>query len=1802
MKRYLFTALWFFAAMAAITWCATEARAEYFGHTRFNPKAGYWSSTGAPFGGVSLRVCTQTADDTTPSMGLATADGCNILLTSTSHSGGVSITNLDDVLSGIDAIGAYEQRILIIGQAAANQTTISDGGNFVLKTIPWDSPASGDHSVLELKTVYMTGSITAFANGGGGQVVVTATNTLQENQTVVISGTTNYNGTFTATSVTGSNFEITDTWVSDDGTGTWVSVRFDETSRSGNVDDYFYQNVYVNYGNATDFANSQLVVGESNTGTTSITAKNAIAGEASADGSNPGVGILGYGETSSAQYGAGGMFLGIPDATGDTTTAYGARTYAQTTHAGGANVGLYSRAVNGATNYALQIEGGDINTITAANWLLLDDSATALTWDAAGAADILTIITTDGEETVAHASKLTGSSALDAGTGDEYAWDLAYETNKATSGDSYGLRIVHTATAVPASAYLLSITGTGSMVLDTAGDLTLDSGAAATHTTTFAYNTTAKGKILAESADFKLTGDSTTPVIMQSEDVTGTSASGAVSVTTGAQGNAGDYDSGDVTIYTGATTTDGDTGDVTIKTGAAGAGAGDAGDFVVQTHGANTRLTIAGNGGDATFTADVDIEGYAAIGDGSALNATGTLIVDRDFSTATNGSQLRTTGVITVTGGSSSVAVNSIAPEGVILNDGGPSAHAYVSSLEVSEPTITETVGTATVAATVHIVDAPTEGDTNWALHVDAGDSKMDEDLTVDGTVYAGALSMSGDIDVNDFDIIDPSQIYQTAQTSDAAADDLDILAGNAYEEATGGNQAGADLNLASGIGTRQVTIDDYNNCGTDTVTVTIDGTANVLTEGSEWTAASDNDTTATSLASAIDALTGVSASATAAVVYIVPDEDDTFAVDLDEGDATCTTLTEGTDGSVVMHSSYGQLKVEATDVAIDRNGASVDSPKLALRGDNAGNEVEGSWRLAYGAQPYMIAAVDDDGTSPSPVDVLHLDDNSLRPASAGGIAVGDATNYFTNFIGQQLHLNDSGDDHQVVFDIDEDNTGNKTLSLKVNDGDRTVDLSGNLTVESASTINQDLSTDSTSAQLADLSVTSDLSVGDVLNQAAVTIADGDTTPDVSGGNLFVTSANTGATAITDLDNPVVGQVLHICGGSNTNSSTITDGGNFALNGDMELALDECITLEVQADNDYVELGRNNVALTPWTSDVDAADYDLVDVSDIYRQAPTSDTAASDLDIIGENAYAQATGASRNGGDVNIAAGIRTLQIVCSDRTLTDTDTITITVDGADTVLTESTDFDCEGEASEEVCCDNIGAAITTAAIGITPDCATTAGTCYLTLDDDDILAVDDIAYADGGVNGTGWTLTEGTDGSVNIHTGYGAVSITPTALQVADGMYIREATGTKMSFPSDGEVLHQNAAGTSGYCVSADTNGAARFYQADCSSFGTIYLDATEYITEGAANKVKLFGYSGAGAYLSSENTGTSDIFQVMNTVTTELIRSSGDSYGIRILPVINQTGTAGHDALHIDVDDNGRGSGDHFLINTLWNGSPMFQVEDDGDTNITGDLVVSGTGPHAFGDTVYDYSQLKLGGNFTSGGADQHAEKILVQGTLTGASGDTQRLSVMDVMGGITTQTAEESIGLAAQAIFREPQITDQLGGAGVVTDAATVYIEAAPTEGSVRNAALLVDNGATILDGTLQVGAEATFLNNAAAATFGDVTTDADVVLAFDAVTAQGSITYMEDEDRFDFDNDMDVIGDLTAGTVTSDGAISGTNVSASVTLTAPSGTDLPATCAAGEIFLDTDDDSCADVGGGSGAFCGCTAANTWGLLSQ
>jgi hypothetical protein len=88
-----------------------------------------------------------------------------------------------------------------------------------------------------------------------------------------------------------------------------------------------------------------------------------------------------------------------------------------------------------------------------------------------------------------------------------------------------------------------------------------------------------------------------------------------------------------------------------------------------------------------------------------------------------------------------------------------------------------------------------------------------------------------------------------------------------------------------------------------------------------------------------------------------------------------------------------------------------------------------------------------------------------------------------------------------------------------------------------------------------------------------------DTTPTVAVGNIFYTGVNTMGTAITDIDNPVVGADYRIVCGSIAGGfqSTIADAGNFALEGPWNpVTVGDSITLHVVADNNYTEVDRGH--------------------------------------------------------------------------------------------------------------------------------------------------------------------------------------------------------------------------------------------------------------------------------------------------------------------------------------------------------------------------------------------------------------------------------------------------------------------------------------------------------------------------------------------------------------------------------------------------------------------------------------------------
>lgn len=139
----------------------------------------------------------------------------------------------------------------------------------------------------------------------------------------------------------------------------------------------------------------------------------------------------------------------------------------------------------------------------------------------------------------------------------------------------------------------------------------------------------------------------------------------------------------------------------------------------------------------------------------------------------------------------------------------------------------------------------------------------------------------------------------------------------------TGVNLGGVTFNSTTHAKQGIVTVIQFGNLSG--AIITIEGTNitnSVLTEGVEWTAVTSNDATATSIASAIDAVTGVSATATGAVVQVIADntvvEADitTLSTDAVSGDMTATARS-----------------VDAT-ASIDGEGASFTAPTEIDFGD----------------------------------------------------------------------------------------------------------------------------------------------------------------------------------------------------------------------------------------------------------------------------------------------------------------------------------------------------------------------------------------------------------------------------------------------------------------------------------------------------------------------------------------------------------------------------------------------------------------------------------------------------------------------------------------------------------------------------------------------------------------------------------------------------------------------------------------------------------------------------------------------------
>ena len=172
-----------------------------------------------------------------------------------------------------------------------------------------------------------------------------------------------------------------------------------------------------------------------------------------------------------------------------------------------------------------------------------------------------------------------------------------------------------------------------------------------------------------------------------------------------------------------------------------------------------------------------------------------------------------------------------------------------------------------------------------------------------------------------------PTVIYAPSATSDVLPGTVMIRAAGAYPTATGANLLGGDLMLRGGPGARTITVTNYAIAAGDTVPMQItvaNGamTTTNLVAGADFQCITSNNACATNLAAAIDALAGVSATASAAVVSIVPDVTSMLALvgTIADGaaDGVFASATQAEDGQILVAGRSASSTVPAIASASD--------------------------------------------------------------------------------------------------------------------------------------------------------------------------------------------------------------------------------------------------------------------------------------------------------------------------------------------------------------------------------------------------------------------------------------------------------------------------------------------------------------------------------------------------------------------------------------------------------------------------------------------------------------------------------------------------------------------------------------------------------------------------------------------------------------------------------------------------------------------------------------------------------------------
>ena len=170
----------------------------------------------------------------------------------------------------------------------------------------------------------------------------------------------------------------------------------------------------------------------------------------------------------------------------------------------------------------------------------------------------------------------------------------------------------------------------------------------------------------------------------------------------------------------------------------------------------------------------------------------------------------------------------------------------------------------------------------------------------------------------------------------------------------------------------------------------------------------------------------------------------------------------------------------------------------------------------------------------------------------------------------------------------------------------------------------------------------------------------------------------------------------------------------------------------------------------------------------------------------------------------------------------------------------------------------------------------------------------------------------------------------------------------------------------------------------------------------------------------------------------------------------------------------------GNENLVTTGTLGSGALTAGTISGTTITGagDFRISDTGPHVIGGAANAAVRLSLSGAYTSSGVYDVLVGTESTGALTAANGDTSYHAGQRWANTIVSQGNSETVAVVAQSYFVEPTITQ---GSDTLPLTATIYVKAAPTEGTLANA-LHVAAGSTQLQGSLLANASTNAIGGA------------------------------------------------------------------------------------------------------------------------